>query len=88
MHCVVLNDDYQQCSSTIGPFDLNVDPPRACIQVDIADDQIPEDEEYFTATLGSPSDPLLRVGPNDVTNVSIFDNDGETYTMNWCPWFH
>lgn len=79
----MLNEDYQQCPSNIGPFDFTVDPPRACVQVDIIDDQIPEDGQYFTATLGSSSDPLLRVDPvEDVTNVTILDNDGEPH---WSP---
>ena len=74
-----LNEDYQPCPSTVGPFDLSSDPPRACIQVAINNDIIPENDEYFTATLGSPTDPLLRVDPDEaVTNVTIFDNDGET----------
>lgn len=73
-----MGEDYQPCPSTIGPFDISQDPPRACIMVDINDDVIPEDPENFIAVLESPSDPLLSVDPaQDETDVTIFDNDGK-----------
>ena len=72
-----MNEDYQPCPSSIGPFDLTQDPPRACIMVDIIDDSIPEDGESFIAVLTPPTDPLVSIlSGEDQTNVTIFDNDG------------
>lgn len=78
-HCsAALGEDYQQCPSTIGPFDFDMDPPRACIDVDINDDPIPEDAEDFTAVLQPSPDPLISVDPNqDETTVNIIDNDSK-----------
>ena len=82
IHCLssaAVGEDYQQCPSTIGPFDFGQIPPRACISVDINDDPVPEDPEDFIAVLQPSPDPLISVDPNrDQTTVNIIDNDGKT----------
>lgn len=46
--------------------------------VDINDDLIPEEGEEFIAVLDTPTDPLVSIVPGqDITNVTIFDNDGK-----------
>lgn len=79
LYSAALGEDYQQCPSTIGPFDSS----RACINVDINDDSIPEDSEDFTAVLQPSSDPQISVDPNqDEATVNIIDNDSKAYFSN------
>ena len=48
--------------------------------VDINDDLIPEEGEEFIAVLDTPTDPLVSIVPGqDITNVTIFDNDGKGF---------
>ena len=59
----------------IGP--LSAAQRRACINVDINDDPIPEDPESFTAVLQPSPDPLISIDPSqDEATVTIIDNDG------------
>ena len=77
-----MDEDYNECPSTIGP--LSGGQRRACINVDINDDPIPEEPENFTAVLLPSPDPLISLDPTRTeTVVTIGDNDGKIDT--WLP---
>ena len=59
--------------------DLGNHKRRQCFNVTIVNDNIPENEEVFTATLEKPLDESLshiRILPGTVT-ITVLDNDGK-----------
>ena len=44
------------------------------------DDNTVEIEEFYRATITNPSESRVRIGPSDVSNVTIMDNEGSEYT--------
>jgi len=73
-HCDLDTDDFDTNQQTI-PFPRSAD--NITVTISIQDDAILERDEMFIVTLNVvPNLPAVEIGPLDILNVTITDNEG------------
>ena len=71
----VEDSDYTSISSTITFLSGSTDSTSQCVNISVTDDAALEGNQTFTVTL-TTSDPDVLLLGNDMTVITIEDNDG------------
>ena len=75
-HCVAAIFDYRELSGFEVSFEAGVPSQTVCVPVELVDDSIDEDEEFFVVGIDSVSDGSTIGSPN-LTTVVVMDANGE-----------